>query len=298
MMDYQGETMDCDTRETSIINPVYLDKENLPSVKTNNHEYNRLKLLGAQILLFLALVVSLVTTVGVIWIILRLNLTNDLKLVESDQNRLNDNELLFNQDLFIDTLSPQKTLQTRQIIGNEIKITGSDNSIEPQAEIYLNQKSISMQAQSFSNGRSQEYSFKTPKRTEYLDVPNNIRNVKVIRALHPHKDLSPADKNHGMSVDIVANGKLDISGNMGLKVHSNHINIISQDSINIESKEESITIMAEKGIRLPSLDCKGNDENSSRSFDESTSSIQSTMSKFQLCINRDDGLIFQSINFC
>lgn len=261
---------------------------------SSRREYKQLKLIGTQVLLFFAFIVGIITTIGTIWIISRLRLAKDFQAIEYHEQ--NAGQLIFNQDLMADTLIPQGNLSSNIIIGDQIEISGSPNG-KKQARILLQKNSINMQAEVFSSGSSRdEFSFKLPNRLSILDVPNGVRNVKVIGA-PSSKKASPIDRVES-NLEIRSEQQLDISGNMGLKLHARHMLIKSPDTIDLDTKEGSISINA-KTLRLPSI-LHGASyfreilEWSNRSEDKLSDSNRATTNKYQLCINRDDGLIFQS----
>lgn len=265
--------------------------------KSANKNYDRLKLFGAQVLLFFTFIVSLITTVGTIWIILRLRLAKDLQAIQYDDQ--NGGQLVFNQGIVTDTLMPQENLALNMIHGKQIEIIGSlDN--QRQASILLKGKSVHMQAATFSSGsHNDEYSFKLPKKLDILDVPNGLKNVKVIRAPSSGKIFTLNNNEHSRSdLEISSPQQLDISGNMGLKIHSRQMHLKSPDSISLDTKEGSISINS-KALMLPgileeSLYSKELLEKLNKSGDKFTDNNQNSKNKHQLCVSRDDGLVFQS----
>lgn len=267
--------------------------------KSANKNYDRLKLFGAQVLLFFTFIVSLITTFGTIWMILRLRLAKDLQAIQYDDK--NGGQLIFNQDLVADTLMPQENLTLNMIHGEQIKILGSlDN--QKQASILLEGKSVHMQAKTFSSGSfNDEYSFKLPKKVNTLDVPNGLRNVKVIRAPSSEKIFTLSNNEYPRSdLEIRSPQQLDISGNMGLKFHARQMHIKSSDSIDLDTKEGSISINS-RALRLPgipqeSLYFKELLEKLNKSESKFTDSNRVLKNKHHLCISRDDGLVFRSIS--
>lgn len=263
--------------------------------KSLSRECEQLKLLGTQVLLIFALILGLITASGTIWIISRLRLAKESQAIE--YNEQNEGQLVFNQDLMADTLLPQENLTLNMVLGEQIEISGSSDG-NKQARILLQGNSINMQAKVYSSGSDRDqYSFGLPKRLDILDVPHGAKNVKVIRAPSLRKGYVKNKANPNLEIKSLQ--QLDISGNMGLKLHARQMLIQSPDSIVLDTKEGSISINS-KALRMPAivhgasyfreiLDWTNRPEDTL-----TDSNHQATTNKYQLCIGRDDGLVFQS----
>lgn len=113
-----------------------------------------------------------------------------------------------------------------------------------------------------------------------IEVPAGIKNIRYIR--------SPD------GLDVAASGELELSGNMGLRVHSQSLDIGGEQGCEIRSREGSINIVAEQGLLLPAT--KHIDESRWLQQEDQAGSNQNLISA--LCLDRDVGEIFQAPDAC
>lgn len=264
--------------------------------QATSRDYGRLKLLGAQILLSLTLIVSLITTIGTVWLIFRLRLGKSIGVMEYNHDEQGNDELVFNQNLQTDTLIPHDNLRLDTLTGKHIEILGSTKDHQEGAQITMMRDSINMQAKVFSSDVFQNaYSYKLPKKLNVLDVPNGVNNVKVIRAPSSKRSFSADDVGISSNLEIYSQKSLDFSGNMGLRIHARKLHLHSPETILLGSREESILINS-KGLLLPNLPLEDVYlRNMLIKTNKSTiDGNQVVPIKHRLCIRRDDGLVFYS----
>lgn len=274
--------------------------------KVRYQGYNRLKILGTQFVLLMTLIFCLSTTIGTFWLILRLRLNEDITVVEwSAKDSPNNGHLVFNQDLVLDTLSPQAGLRMQRLIGDEFRITGFNKKTRAQAEILIDQDSIYMEAESYSAGLlNDQYSFKLSKKVDLLEIPNGINNIKVIRTPSSRRNLPVTEEigDRPTNLHVSSPDRLELSGNMGIKAHSRSMYISSPKDIHIVSKEESITFKADMGLRLVSIPHKNTDDSLTEVnmtvYDMLSASNKDQSGEHQLCISRDDGRIYKTMEVC
>lgn len=255
-----------------------------PKNKSSKYNYHALELMTGQLVLSVTLALSLLTSIGTFWIIFRLGLATDLEAIAIQTEHRNGEELVFNQNVFVDTIMPQESLRLNQITGKSISISESPDYLDG-AGLFIDSDYISATARSFSSGNN-DYKFKLSKKLTVLDVPHGIKNVKVIRA-----PSSGGSATRDYDLNLMSTNQLELSGNLGLKIHSRSILMNSPEYISIESKEDTITILAEKGLYLMLSDVEG------KGFvHEETRSIGSDLveasNRHNLCISRDTGMVF------
>lgn len=262
------------------------------------------RFLGNQLLLILALAVSLTTTLGILYLIVRLELTKDIEVIKLSKIEDGSEELSINEDLSVDTLIPQNELRFGRISSDSIKIVSAANQKHQRTGIQVGSNSISMQAQTFSSGlNSPGYLFTVERRLNVLEIPESIENIRAIRAPSSKKSRNPTEsKEREVNLEILSDGNLELSGNRGLRVHSRDLSIDSSSSISIESKEGPVRIMSKTGLLLPAVQYKNNHDILKRKLNRterlSESSILEVPDEYQLCISRDDGSIFQTLGAC
>lgn len=182
--------------------------------------------------------------------------------------------LIFNQDVSADTLVVQDQLRTNTIIGEQISLSSKSSQGPPNAQISLNPDYISMQT-------SDEASFAMPRSVEKLEASHGLKNVRAIRL-----PLHSVGQDSGL--EIISNKELELSGNLGLGIHSRAIQLESTDLVELFSREGSILIRSGEKLLLPSIGLASNDVGS---FMGEPSQQTGT---HQLCISRSDGLVYQS----
>lgn len=256
-------------------------------------ENDRLKLLGGQFILFITLLVSLLNILGTYYIILRLTKIHEVVNVLPDEK--NGDELVFNQDLIIDKILLHDGLRTQKIQSNQITVSGSSGSKGRQAKLSLDPNSVSFEAKSFTLGEvGENLTFRLAKRLNALEVSHGIKNLRVLRAPSLKKNESSDSDNN---LEVLSTGKLDLSGNMGLRAHSHKMYIKSPDLIDIESREESIILMARRGLILRSISL-ANDMTSNEEMSNMIIGNVKEQFRHQACISRDDGSFYQALNDC
>lgn len=273
--------------------------------KRSNSDKGRdeLRRLGSQFVFTMTLIINIVTTIGVCWIIVKLNLDKDLDNIKQEIEEKPGGELSFKQSLSTDRLMIQEILRTKSITGEQILLSGSDNTAEPQAEIYLDQNYLSMQAKSYRSNTGKEYSFQMPKLVEELHVPSGIKNVRAIRASAMQITSLSNNRTSSGTFEITSRTKLELSGNMNVKVHSQKVRLASKERITIQSKEDTITILAGRGLILPSIPQERSmmsnpSEVLANGYEPGRSWMSDVPEKSQLCINKDDGMIYKAVETC
>lgn len=281
--------------------PHHTDKNCRVTEGDHRQKRYRIRLLGNHFLLLMTLIIGLTTTIGTLYVIIRLKLTKDfgvMRLIDNDGIE----ELLINQDLTTNTFIPMRELRLEKIVAKSIKISSSLNQRDGQAEINVDQDTISMQAETFSSGvDNRNYQFRIQKDVNILEVPDSIRNIKSIRAPSSGQ-LLPEYSQKAVGLEVKSSGKLELSGNMGLRVHSRNMDIKSPGPLSIESKEGSVTISTYDGLYIPNLQHKNNEEQLRKRLNITEQSIESPSQgagyDYQLCISRDDGNVFRALGHC
>lgn len=303
-MDQENEILDYNTRDTNIIrgaqNIYDFRKKKRTKVEAIN-DYKQLKIKSSQFLLFFTLLVGLLTTIGTLWIIFRLNLTSLKRHLEFGPG----NDLHIRQDIITDSFMPFGEVDYKEIVGDTIKISSPVDSKLP-TEINLDNETVLMQAKIFSSSQTNDqYSFRISRRLQTLEASKNSNNVKLIRSPGSvHKTSSRRSMNK--KLDIISRNQLELSGNMGLRVHANQMYFDSQQSIKIQSKEESIILLIEKGLHLPAILHENHykellsyqNTSMDTSYATNNNNRFSEPLKQQVCIARDNGMIYLSADSC
>lgn len=258
----------------------------------------RIRLSGNHFLLLVTLIIGVTTTLGTLYVIIRLKLTKDfaaMRLIHNDGIE----ELLINQDVTTNTFIPMRELRLEKIVAKSIKISSTSEQNDRQAEINVDQDTISMQAETFSSGvGTRNYQFRIQKDVNILEVPESIRNIKSIRA-PSSSQLSSEYSRRKFGLEVKSSGKLELSGNMGLKIHSRNLGIKSPGPLSIESKEGSVTISTYDGLYIPNLQHKNNEEQLRKELNITEQApSQGTGYEYQLCISRGDGNVYRALGHC
>lgn len=271
-------------------------------------KYNKLSIVSTTILTLISSITTLYTLFGIIWLGLRLQiLTNDLQLMEIDEKL---GEIIINKDVQTDSLSlGGKGMKLNQLLSNQVIMSIVNSNHKQQPEIHIDESSIVMQAKSYGSSQNSDYSLLLSKRLNNLQVNEKITNIKLIMSHGTHKHINESDERSNL--EIVSKEKLELSGNLGLKVSSSKIEINSFESIYLESKEDSIQVTASDGLRLPNILTKDMDYNdlftqdgNSKTFNSdskfSNELLGSLDKKQQLCINLENGRVYKQTTsgFC
>lgn len=257
----------------------------------------QLKVFFGQIILIVTFVLSCLTTLTTIYIILALKLNNNAGVIQIKENSENFSQILLNQNLNTDKFQPLEALHFETIISPSIDIStrNSRKAQEPSASLSMNNDEIIIQASHFSSGsRSMSMDFRLPKKLSSLEVPHGVQNLRQIRPL-PN---SASHRNHPI-LEIISGDDLHLSGNVGLRCHSSRARMSSKHSIDLHSRDGSITLSASR-IYLPNLAHDPNRKESNYIMDQldETFSNNRISEKMQLCIGNGNGLIYQAIDSC
>lgn len=244
-------------------------------------EQARASQLLSQLMLLLAFFANLTTSVAIIWTIIKLGLHEQPQPIVLGQNELNQTELVFNQDLSTDTLIIQDELRTDSIVSEQVSIIAKSNDGlgPPDAQINMNSDYIMLQ----TSDQLLAESLRLPKRLNKLDVAHGLSSVRAIR---PPKTKQLKGEPH---LEILSNKDLELSGNLGLGLHSRQVQLKAASSIDLSTRHGAIVIRAGAGLRLPSvlsiLDAKDllDDEQ-----------VAWEANRKQLCIDRNNGQVYAS----
>lgn len=201
--------------------------------------------LSNKVVTGLVLFLSLSTSIAILLIILRL-----APSIESISNLLaGERYKIFDRNLQVNTLIPENELKVSKILGDQIEI-----SCGPQLNhLYtrIAKDRVDLQAKSFALQSGQELTFDLPDKVDTVEVKNNIKEIRLIKS--PSKEINSYLHNSSQDLKFVSSKTMELSGNLGLVLHSKESHVSSTDSIQIESRGRSIRFESSKGIMLPSL---------------------------------------------
>lgn len=269
---------------------------------------DRLKLLSGQFLLLVTLLLNIATTFAAIWTIFKLGLNESNlsgKLFNIDHGTPIGDVLTFNKDVAAFSLIVKDQLGLDEISNEMISFIAKDSSDVHPVAISLNPDYISMQARSYGPGQAQphsQYLFRIDREVDRLDILGTIHNVRSLRSIVRKEQ---ADSSVDSDLAIVSNDQLELSGNLGMSVHSKDLIIESGDRIIIESKEESLEIRsALGGLSLPDLHVHQEHlESIGHNSNEGENSISDIFTNQAqraslLCIRRSDGMVYKAAASC
>lgn len=249
---------------------------------------DRLKILSGRLLMLVTLFVNIITTIGVIWVALKIGLYRDPQRRSIDISEgTNGYELFLNEGIQADTLIVDDKLGVESIVHEQISIVGQANSKSPQPEISINQDYISMQAKSFGldDSLDNQFQFKIDRELDSLDISHDAYNVRSIRA-----DGVPTSSN---DLSFESTEELELSGNLGATIHSRDIVLKSKKGITISSGENVIDIRSAGGLFIPNI------QFASQSEDMELNELDTSDKRLQLCIRKSDGSLFRAqLNDC
>lgn len=251
--------------------------------------YGQLKFIVGLIVMFFSVSISVFTTINAIYMFSRFQILQESKLIQLNEDGQNS-YIAFNQDISAESLRVRKAIELSEILAQQLDITDNDvdegSNLEDGARLHLDSETIYMQAKSYGSlgGQSNLRSFRLNNRVDELRAPSGIRNVKLIRG----------PRSSETDVDVQSDSSLEISGNLGLKVHSKRTEVEAAESIHLTSMEDSVVIEAREGLRLPSLQRRRTKEASLSHGSESSNSLQESADVHQICINPEDGRLFQA----
>lgn len=262
---------------------------------SKQRDKEELKFLGGQVLLLVTLAINILSALATTLMIFRLGITEDTRVLKSDPE---SNQISINQNVLSDSLLlSQGDLRSRVIEAERILIDSPASRFQDSsAQILMQDNSISMLAKSFSalDMGDTGLSFTIPKRVDVLEVPPGINNIRAIRSqMRRENNQAQREPTDLYNLDIISSGSLELSGNLGVSMHSKYIDIESHDSITLTSNKQSIIVSADRGIYLPSI------EVSQRHVQNAISGNSDVERKegYELCIDVD-GMIYKSVHSC
>lgn len=270
--------------------------------RSHRSEQDRLNLLSGQFLLLATFVLNLATTFGAVWTIFQLGLNgSDLQATLFSIKRLEalGEVLSFSRGVATTSVLAKDRLIFDEISNEMITFLAGDNMAGNRASISLNPDYISMQARSFGSQRAGggEYSFRVEREVDKLNILGSVHNIRSLRPLLD-SEAEAAD------LTIRSGEQLELSGNLGLGVHSKDITLESGDGVFMESREGGLEIRAAPGeISLPEL--RLHQEHLEPRFPSREQEIRQSdvlMNQpsrgYFLCICKSDGLVFKTYSTC
>lgn len=256
-----------------------------------------LKFLSGQALLLVTFAINLFSTLATILIISRLGITKEARILSLSPDI---DEILVNQNVVSSTVSVYGgDLESRIIEANKIALQPINSHGGEFTQLLIDGSSIGMRAKAFGGRQAISHpglSFTIPKRLNRLESPNGISNLHAVRS-HLRKTVTqPLDEyrdEHHLSIESTE--MLELSGNMGVSVHSKEIDIRSSETIAMASKSGPIVIHAGKGLFLPMI--RRAAEINNQDVDLSSETSYTTPERFYLCI-RSDGMLYKSPGVC
>lgn len=209
----------------------------------------------------------------------------------NDESIFNNKELMIDRNILVDMLGIQSSLKTKMIVSDSIRVVGPAKPGQENSQLFLNAETIQLNASSF-DGDDKPYEFQLAREVVNLEVANAIKNVKLMSAKHSFKSGTHSSKGvkYSGNLGIISNEELELSGNLGLKAHGQAIRSESAKDISIISKDESITISANKGLYLNIMHM----EDFNEKYDEDQNRVSRLLeqsSKTHLCISQTDGMV-------
>lgn len=259
---------------------------------------------GTDLLLLTTLLVSLLTTSGIVYVINQLGLNSPnlrpLFEVSNDQSGsrgADSANIIVNQNVRVSNLVLRGQLHTRQIKGDRIELNaGTDES---KVSISMAKSEVDLSAKTFSFGDNPEksLSFRLPQRLQKLSATSGVKNLRVLRAL--------AESNNSLTnkrgLDIQSDDGLDLIGSAALRVHAKSMLVQSgQDEVQLQSADDAIVIGAPKGVYLTAL-YHDEDRNLIERLLASTTTPSKSMDQSHtshVCIRRDTGELYASSRGC
>ena len=251
---------------------------------------------SGQVLLAMTLVINISMLSALIWLTVQLRLERDSEIIRMHihVDSLGGHELLFDQNVSADVLIPHDNITLQNISAKQIRISSPSISEKCAASILLENDSILIQAESFRSDASVRPEFKLTRRLKKLESQSGITDIKTIRGLSPNESYKNSNHNVTSNLEIRSSDELELSGNMGLRIHSREMHAKSPKSILIESKDESISLVSEKGVRLPDvprkIECSTGTPKAANLPDVGNQ-IGHQITSQQVFISRDDGLV-------
>lgn len=252
----------------------------------------KLRILSGRLLMLATLLVNIITTIGVIWIAFKIGINrNPQELMYHIIEGANGDELSFNENIQTDTLVVGDSLGAESISHEQISIVGKTANKSPQPEISLNPDYISMQAKSFGPDGSldNQYQFKLDRELENLEISHEANNVRSIRASFDRAGEGVPGRSGDLSIE--SSDELELSGNLGLAVHSKDIVLNSKKGIVITSGENVIDIRSAGGLFLPNIQFVSQSEDIELNAEND---LDNDDRRRQLCIRKSDGSLFRA----
>lgn len=256
---------------------------NSNSTKPFKNEKKYMLTLMIQLLLSISVVLGICLSSTLFYVIQHIELFNGNHIVDLVSDVSDNLGIEIKQNVQADRLEAQEEVFLDKILAERIEmaIRKSSSKEEQYTSINMEGDTVSMQAQSFGpQPTGKAFSMRIANRVNSIEVPAGLRNVRYIRS---REDL-----------DVVASGGLELSGNLGLRVHSDSMEIGAPQGCKICSKEGSIDVIADRGLLLPSTrhidDFK---------WEEESSHVVGKQREFySLCLDRDEDEIFQTSGSC
>lgn len=250
-----------------------------------------LKFLGGQALLLVTFAINLFSSLAIVLIILRLGLARDTQILKLSPKR---DEIVLNQNVVADSvLVPGSGFETGILEADKIVLRSASRLQEEPAELSIDANSIRMRARAFSHAQygHPSISFTIAKQSDRIEAPNGIYNLRAIRSQMRMKKAHLEDDFRDL--DLQSSNSIELSGNLGVSVHSRDIDIESPEAIILTSRSDALVISAGNGLFLPSV------QRVQREFQDSDSSTQTDPSseRFNLCL-RTDGMLYKSPGLC